>query len=449
MTLLILIHALIFLAFWLSNQPYQMTLNNFLIGATGWKVNFLLVFLLFAGLVGLWSAARLILRRYGRRGGPAWPYAATGVFFMVFFYGSFIFLFVKNPAQLYRLGQLLQYFRLVIDASLLLLLAWGLRRWIQDGRVSGKWYLLAGLLVLWLVPIFWTPGNVYRGALPEKPRVIAHRGASALAPENTLASMRVAAELGVYGLETDIAVSIDGVLVLLHDANLARTTDVAKHFSGREYDPIETFTWDQLSMLDAGSWFDGRQSFSGEHIPTLPDVLPLIKDNGLYFIYDLRIPADGHPYAGQAIDLCLKQIGAAGIADRTWVLTQPDAIARIRSTLPNAILAAGIGYTDIRPSPEALVAGGYQVVNSVYSLPKGMIHAYQQAGLWVNLWVVDDPWQYASLWLAGVDSVTSNNAQDLVSMPRPMLALPYGIYLLVWGCLGMAAAVVVWWKARG
>ena len=107
MTLLILIHALIFLAFWLSNQPYQMTLNNFLIGATGWKVNFLLVFLLFAGLVGLWSAARLILRRYGRRGGPAWPYAATGVFFMVFFYGSFIFLFVKNPAQLYRLGQLL------------------------------------------------------------------------------------------------------------------------------------------------------------------------------------------------------------------------------------------------------------------------------------------------------------------------------------------------------
>ena len=190
--------------------------------------------LVLAGLVGLWSAARLILRRYGRRGGPAWPYAATGVFFMVFFYGSFIFLFVKNPAQLYRLGQLLQYFRLVIDASLLLLLAWGLRRWIQDGRVSGKWYLLAGLLVLWLVPIFWTPGNVYRGALPEKPRVIAHRGASALAPENTLASMRVAAELGVYGLETDIAVSIDGVLVLLHDANLARTTDVAKHFSGRE-----------------------------------------------------------------------------------------------------------------------------------------------------------------------------------------------------------------------
>ena len=133
MTLAILIHALVFLAFWLTNLPYQETLNNFLIGATGRRVNFLLIFMVFAGLVALWSTARLALRRDVRRAGPAWLYLAIGIFFLVFFYGSFAVLFLKNPVQLYRLGQLFQYFRLIVDASLLLFLAWGLRS-VGEGR---------------------------------------------------------------------------------------------------------------------------------------------------------------------------------------------------------------------------------------------------------------------------------------------------------------------------
>ncbi|HPO59259.1 MAG TPA: hypothetical protein PLV53_10480, partial [Anaerolineaceae bacterium] len=68
--------------------------------------------------------------------------------------------------------------------------------------------------------------------------------------------------------------------------------------------------------------------------------------------------------------------------------------------------------------------------------------------LWVNLWVVDEPWLYSRLWLAGVDSMTSNNVQDLITLPRPAFALPYDLYLLVWGGLGMAAAGVVVWSAR-
>ncbi len=63
MTIVILIHTLLFLAFWLTNLPYQNTLNNFLVGATGLQVNFMVIFMVFAGLVALWSAARLALRR--------------------------------------------------------------------------------------------------------------------------------------------------------------------------------------------------------------------------------------------------------------------------------------------------------------------------------------------------------------------------------------------------
>jgi glycerophosphoryl diester phosphodiesterase len=441
MALVILIHVMVFLAFWLTNLPYQESLNNFLIGATGWRVNFLLIFMVFAGLVALWSTARLALRRDVRRAGPAWLYLALGVFFLVFFYGSFTVLFLKNPVQLYRLGQLFQYFRLIVDACLLLFLAWGLRRWVKIDSAMRKVLLPTSLLVLWLIPVFWTPGNVYRGRLPEKPRLIAHRGASTLALENTLASMQKAADLGVYGLETDITVSADGVLFLMHDNTLVRTTDVAQVFPGREEAPAETFTWGELSHLDAGRWFDGRTDSSRVPIPTLKTVLQVVKEKDLYFIYDLRIPSAGQPYTGQALDLCLEEIKATGTADHTWVLAEPDAIAQIRPILPDAILADGIGYTDIPPTPESLVSDGYRVVNSVYGLSDGMIHAYQKAGLWVNLWLVDEPWQYSRLWLAGADSVSSNDIQGLLALPRPVLAMPYNIYLPVWGLLGVIAAI--------
>jgi glycerophosphoryl diester phosphodiesterase len=458
MTITILIHALVFLVFWLTNLPFQESLNNFLIGATGLQVNFLLVFTAFAGLITLWSALHLALRRKAGKTAPAWFYHAVGIFFLVFFYGSFIFLFLKNPVQLYRLGQIFQYFRLFIDAGILLFLAWGLPRWMKGGSLmkkvgarqgAPKGYvsplLPAGLLALWLIPVFWTPGNVYRGVQPEKPRLIAHRGASTLAPENTLASMQKAAGLGVYGLETDITVSTDGVLFLMHDSTLRRTTDAAQVFPGREDDPAEAFTWDELSRLDAGSWFDGR-AFSGERIPTLAAMLRVVRENNSHFIYDLRIPSAGHSYAEEALDLCLEEIRKAGVSERTWVLAEPDAIPRIRSVLPDAILAAGIGYTGTRPAPASLVAEGYRVVNSVYGLSNRRLHAYQAAGLWINLWVVDEAWQYSRLWLAGANSVTSNKIQGLLSMPRPVLAMPYNLYLPVWGFVGLIAAAVYWWK---
>jgi glycerophosphoryl diester phosphodiesterase len=446
--IVILIHALLFLAFWLTNLPYQKTLNAFLVGATGQRMNFLLIFMIFAGLVTLWSAARLALRRNVRRTGPAWLYLSVGIFFLVFFYGSFTILFLKNSAQLYRLGQLFQYFRLFVDAGILLLLAWGLPWWVKDGSGMKKVLVFAGLLVIWLIPVFCTPGNVYHGALPEKPRLIAHRGAATLAPENTLASMQAAADLGVYGVETDIDISKDGVLFLMHDATLNRTTDVAQVFPGRENDPAETFTWNELSILSAVSTFDGRAIFPGKPIPTLEALLSVVNKNKLYFIYDLRIPPTGHSYANQTLNLCLEEIKAADIADHTWVLAKPVEIDQVRSTLPDAILAAGIGYNENPPSPATLVADGYRVVNSIFSLSNRRVHAYQEAGLWVNLWVVDESWQYSRLWLAGVNSVTSSYVQTFAAISRPVAAIPYPVYLAIWGVVGLLASWLYFSKKR-
>jgi glycerophosphoryl diester phosphodiesterase len=104
---------------------------------------------------------------------------------------------------------------------------------------------------------------------------IAHRGASAYAPEHTLAAYRLAVEQGADYIEQDLALTRDGVLICLHDDTLERTTNVEEVFperavtdaaSGRRRWFAVDFTLAEIKTLDAGSWFDPR--FAGERVPT-------------------------------------------------------------------------------------------------------------------------------------------------------------------------------------
>jgi glycerophosphoryl diester phosphodiesterase len=113
--------------------------------------------------------------------------------------------------------------------------------------------------------------------------MIAHRGASAYAPENTLAAYRLAVEQGADFVEQDLAVTRDGVLVCLHDDSLERTTNVRDVFpnrwtlDSRAYRrrwPVVEFTLDEIKALDAGSWFHAR--FAAERIPTWDETMAAI-----------------------------------------------------------------------------------------------------------------------------------------------------------------------------
>jgi len=114
---------------------------------------------------------------------------------------------------------------------------------------------------------------------------IAHRGASAYAPEHTLAAYRLALAMKADFVEQDLQMTRDGALVCLHDTTLERTTDVQKVFPDRarrsqaggravESWPVVDFTLDELRRLDAGSWFDAR--FAGERIPTFEEAIALV-----------------------------------------------------------------------------------------------------------------------------------------------------------------------------
>lgn len=98
------------------------------------------------------------------------------------------------------------------------------------------------------------------------PPVIAHRGASAYAPENTMPAFIKAAQLGMTWVEFDVVLTSDDVAVIFHDETLDRTTD--------GHGNIEEFPYDYLQTLDAGRWFN--PFFSGERIPTLKQVIDFL-----------------------------------------------------------------------------------------------------------------------------------------------------------------------------
>ncbi len=117
---------------------------------------------------------------------------------------------------------------------------------------------------------------------------VAHRGASAYAPENTLAALRKAIARDADLVEFDVHRTSDGALVLLHDATLDRTTDVRRVFPGRAPWRVQDFTHAELMCLDAGSWMD--REYAGERIPTIEEAFDVLALSGCGALVELKSP---------------------------------------------------------------------------------------------------------------------------------------------------------------
>jgi glycerophosphoryl diester phosphodiesterase len=164
---------------------------------------------------------------------------------------------------------------------------------------------------------------------PAKPWVIAHRGASAYAPENTVPAFRLAAEQGATFVEFDLRLTKDRQIVCLHDESLERTTDVEEVFPDRSRTAgaqqtrrwlLADFTLAELKRLEAGAWFDAK--YRGTRIPTFAETIDALRGRSGLFI-ELKSP---ERYEGIE-RLVLKELAAKGLdkpgADpRTPVLLQ-------------------------------------------------------------------------------------------------------------------------------
>ncbi|GAA2614432.1 glycerophosphodiester phosphodiesterase family protein [Actinomadura fulvescens] len=121
---------------------------------------------------------------------------------------------------------------------------------------------------------------------------IAHRGASAAAPENTIVAFKLARKKRADLFEIDVQQTKDRKLVLMHDTTLARTTNVESVFPGRSPWRVSDFTLAEIRRLDAGSWFGSR--YRRERVPTLDETLRAMKHSGLGLLLEIKAP-DRYP----------------------------------------------------------------------------------------------------------------------------------------------------------
>ncbi len=128
-------------------------------------------------------------------------------------------------------------------------------------------------------------------------KIIAHRGASKYAPENTISSFRKAIDLGCDGIELDVHLTLDNKLVVYHDYSLGRTS------SGEGF--IKDLTLEYIKEQDAGSWFSTK--FAEEKIPTLEEVLDVIPKSMLLIIEIKAIAMDERKIGNYVVDILNKR----------------------------------------------------------------------------------------------------------------------------------------------
>lgn len=216
-------------------------------------------------------------------------------------------------------------------------------------------------------------------AYPSRPLVIAHRGASAHAPENTLAAFRLALEQGADGVELDVQLSADGEVVICHDSSVERTTD--------GHGLIAQQSLAQLKQLDAGAWLN--PAFRGERLPTLAEVFEGLP--GGIIDVELKPGPLSNPLPQKVAEL----ITRFNLSERVIVTSfLPHYLSRLHQLLPQQ----AIGLLELNNLAGKLVhtiACAWLNLDFVlphYSAVKaGFVEAQNSAGRQVMTWTVDDP----------------------------------------------------------
>ena len=235
------------------------------------------------------------------------------------------------------------------------------------------------------------------------PKLVAHRGAGKLAPENTLAAFRLGHAHGYRMAEFDVKLSADGVTFLLHDSTLDRTT------SGKGR--ADALTWHELSQLDAGSWHS--PAYAGETLPTLAAVARWSRANGVAVNIEIKPSPGCERQSGAAVALDAEALWAG--ADVMPLLSSfseiaLDAAREAVPGLPRALLGDQVP-PDWRDRVARLGCIAVDVDHKV--LTRERIAEFHAAGLRVATWTANDPARAAQLLEWGVDSVITD-AVDVI-----------------------------------
>jgi len=253
-----------------------------------------------------------------------------------------------------------------------------------------------------------------------RPQVFAHRGGCHLGPENTIAAFDIGMSTGADGLELDVHLSADNVVVVHHDRTLDRTTDATG--------PVAARTADELARVDAGYRFarDGRFPFRGRGIgvPTLREVLARYR---VPIIIEIKVST---PAMGQAVAEEIRRAGAIdyacvagyGLASATAARAELPGVAASASQ-PEVRLAVYRSW--LRWPVRRAAYQTYQVperAEATRIVSRRFIRDAHTAGLKVQVWTVDEEADMRRLLEWGVDGLISNRPDAAVRVRNEFLA---------------------------
>lgn len=238
--------------------------------------------------------------------------------------------------------------------------------------------------------------------------IVAHRGFSYIAPENTLSAIRAAVKAGSTGCEFDVYRSKDGTVVLMHDKTVDRTTN------GRG--EVTELTLAELSKLDAGSWKDAK--YKGEPVPTLEQALAELKDSGCMPVIEIKMEG----ISQKVVDAVRK----ADMLDQAAVIAfSKNVVKEIRAIEPQLPCAwlSGKNLTGSTAARQAkwiaqqAAECNTKLVDLNYSMLSAEIIAdLHNRGIEVWCWTVDDPQVLDVLMRWRIDSITTNCPNRLVPL---------------------------------
>jgi len=250
------------------------------------------------------------------------------------------------------------------------------------------------------------------------PLIIAHRGASREAPENTLAAFRAAIDMGADGVEFDVRLARDGVPVVIHDATLKRT--------GGRMDKVADLTSEQLGSVDAGSWFNhrypkrGHEAFTAEAVPTLSDTLTLLTaSKGLIYVELKSEDLDLNPLVTAVCDVIRDSPLLPRIIVKSFRLAAIPAVCCQLPEVQTAALFAPqiMSYLRRRKYTLALARefGADQISLHRSLATRRLVQRATYAGVPVTVWTADDPRWVERCRRFGIGAMITND-------PRTMLA---------------------------
>ncbi|KAJ8015686.1 hypothetical protein DPEC_G00028690 [Dallia pectoralis] len=348
----------------------------------------------------------------------------------------------------------------------LILVSWPVFKWFcNTDRTGSKVFLMAVFLSI-SVAIFLSPLLIQSPCLFEpgrnlttKPKLIGHRGAPMLAPENTMMSFQRSMECGVMAFETDVQLSKDGVPFLMHDHTghfLTRTTDVKQKFPGIDFNHSKNITWAQLQTLNAGDWFLKTNPFGSvsqlseqekdtamnQSIPSLQELLGLSNAHNISVIFDLKSDLENNDTL-----TVVKKILDSNISQELIHWLPSEHREDVRKMAPQ--------FRQVYDNVSEMILAGGDHLNVKYSeLSTADIRSFRNKSVSVNLWVVNERWLFSLVWCSGASSVTTNACPLLMNMSQPDWTMNTRTYLSIWIAVDLGALLIMFllfiyqWKSK-